>query len=127
MKYIFFILILFLSFISFANASENWISVNNTGLACECVQSNPGECKPRIEKINIELNNKNSLNQTSPILIWDFFEFNINQISDKFLTATLNTESIILKTHKNDKNIFWMTYSNTDPSGVIEFICVINK
>ena len=127
MKYIFCIFILFSSFISVANETEKWITANNTGLACKCLLSNPGECKPRIEKINIELNNKNILNQTSPILIWDFSEFNINQITDKFLTATLNSESIIIIKDKNNENIFNMTYTNTDPSGVIEFICVLNQ
>ena len=98
-----------------------WNKENEKSIACKCIEAVPGECKPRIEIISFDFENKNMFKLNKPLLIWDiFFEFEIQNISETELYARLKTEEIYLTKKFNE---YELVYKNSDPNGYRKFIC----
>ena len=98
-----------------------WNKENEKNIACKCIEAVPGECKPRIEIISFDFENKNMFKLNKPLLIWDiFFEFEIQNISETELYARLKTEEIYLTKKFNE---YELVYKNSDPNGYRKFIC----
>ena len=98
-----------------------WNKESEKSIACKCIEAVPGECKPRIEIISFDFENKNMFKLNKPLLIWDiFFEFEIQNISETELYAKLKTEEIYLTKKYNE---YELVYKNSDPNGYRKFIC----
>ena len=98
-----------------------WNKENEKNIACKCIEAVPGECKPRIEIISFDFENKNMFKLNKPLLIWDiFFEFEIQNISETELYAKLKTEEIYLTKKYNE---YELVYKNSDTNGYRKFIC----
>ena len=98
-----------------------WNKENEKSISCKCIEAVPGECKPRIEIISFDFENKNMFKLNKPLLIWDiFYEFEIQNISETELYARLKTEEIYLTKKYNE---YELVYKNSDPNGYRKFIC----
>ena len=100
-----------------------WNKESEKSIACKCIEAVPGECKPRIEIASLDLENKNIFKFNKPLLIWDFSEFEIQNISEIQLNAKLTTEEVYLRKKFNE---YELIYINSDPNAYRKFICYLN-
>ena len=100
-----------------------WNKESEKSIACKCIEAVPGECKPRIEIASLDLENKNIFKFNKPLLIWNFFEFEIQNISEIQLNAKLTTEEVYLRKKFNE---YELIYINSDPNAYRKFICYLN-
>ena len=99
-----------------------WNKENEKSIACKCIEAVPGECKVRIETLSFDFENKNLFKLNKPLLIWDFLEFEIQNISETQLNAKFKTQEIYLSKKFNE---YELLYINSDPNGYRKFICIL--
>tara|TARA_B100000989_G_C19283274_1_gene361161 strand:- start:114 stop:500 length:387 start_codon:yes stop_codon:yes gene_type:complete len=99
-----------------------WNKESEKSIACKCIEAVPGECKVRIETLSFDFENKNLFKLNKPLLIWDFLEFEIQNISETQLNAKLKTQEIYLSKKFNE---YELLYINSDPNGYRKFICIL--
>ena len=99
-----------------------WNKESEKSIACKCIEAVPGECKVRIETLSFDFENKNLFKLNKPLLIWDFLEFEIQNISETQLNAKFKTQEIYLSKKFNE---YELLYINSDPNGYRKFICIL--
>ena len=99
-----------------------WNKESEKSIACKCIEAVPGECKERIETLSFDFENKNLFKLNKPLLIWDFLEFEIQNISETQLNAKFKTQEIYLSKKFNE---YELLYINSDPNGYRKFICIL--
>ena len=99
-----------------------WNKESEKSIACKCIEAVPGECKVRIETLSLDFENKNIFKLNKPLLIWDFLEFEIQNISETQLNAKFKTQEIYLSKKFNE---YELLYINSDPNGYRKFICIL--
>ena len=97
-----------------------WNKESEKYIACKCIEAVPGECKLRIETLYLDFENKNIFKLNKPLLVWNSFEFEIQNISQTQLNAELKTEQIYLSKKFNE---YELLYINSDPNAYRKFIC----
>ena len=76
------------------------------------------EAVPCIESLYLDFENKNIFKLN--LLVWNSFEFEIQNISQTQLNAELKTEQIYLSKIFNE---YELLYINSDPNAYRKFIC----